>query len=117
MSKKTIRKRISRKATPAEQRRHGDIREQVAADLPALKERALTAVRQAERLRGVLGALRTRRQAMGISLSELSERSGIDRARLSRLENEQGNPTIQTLTRIADALDAELCVTVESKRK
>jgi DNA-binding XRE family transcriptional regulator len=52
-----------------------------------------------------LAALRRQREGLGLSLSEVSERSGIDKAALSRLENGlQPNPTLSTLTRYAAAL-------------
>ena len=64
-------------------------------------------------LRDALVALRKHREAAGISLSLLAERSGIDRAALSRLETgAQDNPTINTLQRYAFALGKQLVVQV-----
>ncbi len=52
-----------------------------------------------------LAALKKVREAAGLSLSEVAERSGIERAALSRLENAQhANPTVNTLCRYAQAL-------------
>jgi ribosome-binding protein aMBF1 (putative translation factor) len=48
--------------------------------------------------------LRAHREALGLSLAVVSERSGIDQAALSRLENGRGNPTVQTLSRYARAI-------------
>ncbi len=61
------------------------------ADLDSLKE--------------FLGTLRRERESRGLSLSDLAERTGIDKAALSRLENgRQMNPTFFTLARYAHAL-------------
>jgi predicted transcriptional regulator len=64
-------------------------------------------------LRDALMALKKCREAAGISLSSLSERTGIDRAALSRLEaGVQDNPTVKTLQRYAFALGKQLVVRV-----
>ena len=52
-----------------------------------------------------VAALRKAREAAGLSLTDVAERSGIDRAALSRIENGQHkNPTVTTLQRYARAL-------------
>jgi transcriptional regulator with XRE-family HTH domain len=53
--------------------------------------------------------LRAAREAAGVSLSELADRTGMDKASLSRLESgKQGNPTIDTLARYAHALNKRM---------
>ena len=49
--------------------------------------------------------LRQARLAAGLSQSELEELSGIPKARLSRYENGHVEPSIQTLNRLARALN------------
>lgn len=50
-------------------------------------------------------ALKKAREAAGLSLTDVAERCGIDRAQLSRIESGQHlNPTIATLQRYARAL-------------
>jgi ribosome-binding protein aMBF1 (putative translation factor) len=67
-----------------------------------------------ESIKGFLAALRGEREARGLSLSDLAERTGIDKAALSRLENgQQVNPTLQTLSRYARALGLRLRLSVE----
>jgi DNA-binding XRE family transcriptional regulator len=52
-----------------------------------------------------LQALKRDRKRFGISINEVAERSGLDRAVVSRLENgKQDNPTVATLMRYAAAL-------------
>src|SRR5690606_13578611 len=49
-----------------------------------------------------VSALRNAREAQGLSLADLSERTGIDRSALSKLENRRNlNPTFATLARYA----------------
>lgn len=64
-------------------------------------------------LRDALVALKKCREAAGISIAALAERTGIDRAALSRLESgTQDNPTINTLQRYAFGLGKQLVVQV-----
>ncbi len=57
----------------------------------------------------MLGKLKKHREAQGLSLSEVAERSGVDRSAISRLENGQYlNPTVDTLYRYAQAIGAEI---------
>lgn len=52
-----------------------------------------------------LQALKRERKRLGLSIGEVSERSGLDRAVISRLENgKQDNPTVATLMRYATAV-------------
>ncbi|HKA07506.1 MAG TPA: helix-turn-helix transcriptional regulator [Gemmataceae bacterium] len=55
-------------------------------------------------LRVLAKRLRDAREAAGLSLAEMAGRTGMDKAFLSRLENGQGNPTVDTLARYAAAL-------------
>jgi transcriptional regulator with XRE-family HTH domain len=57
----------------------------------------------------VVGArIRARRQAEGVSLAELGRRSGVARATLTELEAGTGNPTLETLYALANALGVPL---------
>jgi ribosome-binding protein aMBF1 (putative translation factor) len=56
-------------------------------------------------LRNIMWQLRKERERQGMTLAQLSKRTKIDQAALSRLENRShANPTLDTLYRIADAL-------------
>lgn len=108
-------KRIFRKATDEERARHAKIREQIAEELPEIKRRARKRLalikKEGTPLRQVLAALRAERERQGLSLSDINERTGIDRAALSRLENnEDANPTLTTLERYAEALGKQVVV-------
>lgn len=58
-------------------------------------------------------AVMTARARKGLSQKELSEITGIDQADISRIERGIANPSVSTLNRIAEALDARLTVSME----
>lgn len=94
--------RIYRPASEEERARHQLAREEIAAELPEIKGRARaileTLKKKGTPIRHVIATLRAERERKGLSLADLNERTGIDRAALSRLENnEEANPTINTL--------------------
>jgi transcriptional regulator with XRE-family HTH domain len=49
--------------------------------------------------------VRARRNAQGWSLAVLAERAGLSKTIVARIESGDGNPSIETLLRLADALD------------
>ena len=107
--------RIYRKATDEERKRHTTVREQIEVELPDIKQRARHRLelikKEGTPLRQVLAALRAERERRGLSLSDINERTGIDRAALSRLENnENANPTLATLERYAEAVGKQVVV-------
>jgi DNA-binding XRE family transcriptional regulator len=56
-----------------------------------------------------LAQLRKAREEAGLSLADVAERTGIDKAALSRLETgKQPNPTVETLMRYATAVGKQL---------
>ena len=57
-------------------------------------------------------ALRQAREAQGLSLADVRDRTGIERSALSRLENETPNVTIRTLERYAEALGKRLVIEI-----
>lgn len=62
--------------------------------------------------------LKALREAQGISLADVAQRTGMSRGAISRLENMvDPNPTIATLMRLAAALDKQLIISFESTGK
>ena len=53
-------------------------------------------------------ALISARQSAGISQQELSEKSGVTQADISKIENGKGNPSICTLRKLAKAMNKTL---------
>jgi predicted transcriptional regulator len=105
----------------AEQKKHEqEVHDRFLREQPTMEELVASGeysepIRQADfwELRDALVALKKHREAAGISLSLLAERTGIDRAALSRLETgAHDNPTIHTLQRYAFGLGKQLVVQV-----
>ena len=64
-------------------------------------------------LRATMALMKTLRGEAGVSLTDLAAKAGMQKSSLSRLENEDRNPTVRTLERIAAALGKRLVVRVE----
>jgi ribosome-binding protein aMBF1 (putative translation factor) len=90
----------------------------------AEEERARAAVREEfpplqldDDTRAALAALRAERERRGLSLADLAERTGMDKAMLSRLETGKiPNPTLSTLRVYAKALGRRLVWSTEDIR-
>lgn len=108
-----IRKRIRRRLTAAELKRHQRIIREADRDKDSIVARGRSILAAHDRLQQALQALKAKREERGLSLTDVQRLSGIDRARLSRLESDpHANPTIETLNRIAHALGVELHVAI-----
>ena len=107
MAKKTYRgAERSRRLTKSEAAKYGKIREQVTREIPPAKS-------SPEKI--AIAKLRAMREARGVTLSELSARTGMTRGNLARLES-QKNATLRTLRRYAQGLDCELEINVVSAK-
>ena len=112
---KKLGKRIYRQATVEEQERHTRIREQIQEELPDIQQRAkqklAEALQRGIAIQHTMAVLKAERMKKGLSLADMKERTGIERSTLSRLENNaEANPTINTLTRYADAVGKKVFV-------
>jgi len=108
-SKKTLPAQRVRELATLAQRIDRDEAESIKAWGRAVKARM-------EMLRDVVQALKRERLRLGLSLTEVGERSGIGKANLSRLENDLDvNPTISTLMRYADALNKEIRISIANR--
>jgi DNA-binding Xre family transcriptional regulator len=108
-------KRITRtrRLTPDEAAKYKAIREQVAQELPDLVARHSQRMATLDRLHELLAQLKAAREAKGLSLSDLTELTGMDRSALSKLETGQrANPTVETLLRYAEAVGKRLVVSL-----
>ncbi len=96
-----IARSAARRATPEGQAEQEEVVRKVREEFPPL-------VIDPD-LAKALSALRTERERQGLSLSDVSERSGIDRATISRLETGKlPNSTVSTLRALARALNKRL---------
>jgi predicted transcriptional regulator len=111
-------KRTHRKIerTPEQQRQLEEVRERFQRERPGLEDLLATGdaaevVPQGEylELRAMLATLKKHRERQGLSLTDVANRSGMDRAAISRLENGVYlNPTVDTLHRYAQAVGADI---------
>ena len=109
----TVRTRVKRRLTAAEVKRHHRIMKDVVREKDAIVARGRSLLAAHDRLQLALQTLKAKRQERGLSLTDVQRLSGIDRARLSRLESDpHANPTIETLNRIAQALGVEVRVAI-----
>ena len=68
-------------------------------------------------VRNLAALLKEERTRRGLSLSEVAVRAGIDRTMVMRVEERERVPTIDTLLRIAEALDVELGALIQRATK
>ena len=114
-------KRLHRELTLEEKQRWERASEETECEKKEIlaKARRIKAVHSHVKVavRDALKVLKAERQAQGLSLSDVEQRTGIGRAALSRLENEtEPNPTVVTLTRYAEALGKKLVVKFSTKQ-
>jgi hypothetical protein len=111
-------KRIRRELTPAEQERLRRARREAQEDRPQIERMARSAKAEHDaalsEIRGAIESLRTERNAQGLSLAAVEDRTGFSRSALCRLENDlDANPTVSTLIRYARALGKRLVISLE----
>jgi DNA-binding XRE family transcriptional regulator len=109
-------KRIFRpnRKTAAERTRERALREKLQQEKPSLDDLvaggacdpdAVMTMGMYFDIQEALQALKGERERCGLTIAEVAERSGLDRAVVSRLENgKQDNPTVATLMRYAAAV-------------
>jgi transcriptional regulator with XRE-family HTH domain len=69
-------------------------------------------------LHQVVAWLKQERERQNLTLAEMSKRTGIDQAALSRLETgKNSNPTFDTLCRVAAALGKAICFSFQDTDK
>lgn len=102
--------------TPEDRARHKAIREKFQKERPTPQELIASGEYTdpiphgvGMTLRIALHELKKAREAAGMSLADVAEKSGIDKAALSRLENGvHDNPTVETLMRYPAAVGKRL---------
>ncbi len=110
-------KRIYREPTAEQAAKYRKIREMIAAEIPEIKQEA-RAIRQGRRakLQEAIGLLKAERELRGLSLADIGEKTGLSKSAISKLENNQdANPTVNTLLKYAEALGMTLSVMLTEK--
>lgn len=102
-----------RRLTAEEAEKYRKIRQQVADELPELVARHHERMAGEEQLNRVFEELRAAREKQGLSLNDLTRLTGMDRSAISKLETGQRpNPTVETLTRYAQAVGKRLVLSL-----
>ena len=117
MAKRTMGKRIYREPTAEQAAKYRKIREMIAAEIPEIKREA-RALRQGRRakLEEAIRLLKAERELRGLSLADIGKKTGLSKSAISKLENnEDANPTVNTLSRYAEALGMTLAVILTEK--
>jgi ribosome-binding protein aMBF1 (putative translation factor) len=104
--------------TPEQEAAERALREQFQSEKPTLEDLVKSGdvtqvftMGEYWELRKTFAALKALREQQGLSITDLAERTGMDRAMISRLENGQiDNPTIATVARYARALGKKVIV-------
>ncbi len=105
MSENRTSRRIIRAPTEAEAKRYREMLEEERAGMEANKALGRAVLAERRELGTIVAELKTIREQLKITLTELAERTGMTVGNLSRLENMEGpNPTIETLRRYAHAI-------------
>jgi hypothetical protein len=106
--------------------RERKLRERIQAEKPSLDDlkqsgdcdpEAIMTMGMYFDIQAALQALKQERTKRGLSIGDVADRSGLDRAVISRLENgKQDNPTVATLMRYAAAIGKRFLWTFENIR-
>lgn len=105
-------KRIYREPTAEQAAKYRKIREMIAGEIPEIKREA-KALRQGRKakLEEAIRLLKAERELRGLSLADVGEKTGLSKSAISKLENNKdANPTVNTLSRYAEALGMTLSV-------
>ncbi len=65
-------------------------------------------------LEALIQTIKSRREMLQVTQETLAELSGVGLRTLKQFESGKGNPTLETLTKIGDALGMELSFTVKN---
>jgi len=102
-----------RQLTPEEAAKYRAVREQVEEELPELIARHHERNAALDELVALLKQLKAAREERGLTLSDVTRLTGMDRSALSKLETgRRPNPTIETLVRYAEAVGKRLVVSL-----
>ncbi len=92
-----------------------DKRAELARVAAQAEEERRPRMKKAIPARVALAKLKLARLREGLSLGEVSARTGIERGNLSRLENHVDNVELNTLVRLADALGYDVLVELKKR--
>ena len=113
MAQKRTGRRIIRSATETERVAYREALAEERTGMEANKAMGREVLRERQELSATVSELKAIRESLGISLTELSDRTGMTVGNLSRLEHMEGsNPTIETIRRYAAAIGHRIEIAV-----
>jgi DNA-binding Xre family transcriptional regulator len=115
MSNKKAPKRLAKKAARIVGRLSAEKRSEHAKVIEQVEEELGRRLKKPSAARVALAKLKVARLREGLSLALVSERTGIDRGNMSKLEQNADNVELNTLVRIADALGYDVVVDIKKR--
>lgn len=64
----------------------------------------------------LIQTIKARREMLQVTQETLAELSGVGLRTLKQLESGKGNPTLQTLQKLADVLGMEVCLQLKKRK-
>jgi len=117
MAKKKAPKRLAKNATRVVGRLSDEKRTELAGVAELVEEEMRDHMRKPSPARVALAKLKVARMREGLSLGDVSEKTGIERGNISKLENNVDNIEINTLVRLADALGYDVVVDFKRRKR
>jgi transcriptional regulator with XRE-family HTH domain len=65
--------------------------------------------------KNIISTIKERRENLKVNQENLAKLSGVGLRTLKQFESGKGNPTLQTIQKIADVLGLEVCLKVKTK--
>ena len=115
MSDRRTPKRLAKTAVRIVGRLSDDQRSAHARLIEQVEEELGPRIKKPGAARVALAKLKVARLREGLSLADVSERTGIDRGNVSKLEQNADNVELNTLVRLADALGYDVVVDIKKR--
>ena len=115
MPQKKSQKQLAEQATRIVGRLSDEKRAELRRVAAEAEEQLRDRIKKPSPARIALAKLKLARLREGLSLGDFSERTGIERGNLSKLENNVENVELNTLVRLADALGYDVVVDLRKR--
>jgi DNA-binding Xre family transcriptional regulator len=115
MAHKKAPKRLAEQPTRVVGRLSANQRSEHALVIEQVEEELGARIKQPSAARVALAKLKVARLREGLSLADVSARTGIDRGNVSKLEQNADNVELNTLVRLADALGYDVVVDIKKR--
>jgi ribosome-binding protein aMBF1 (putative translation factor) len=115
MPVKHIRRRVTGPLNESQKQHFRQATREVEAQAAEIQARGKARLKQQQAvgLPQIITALRVSRLSRGLSAAEVADKLQMNAGNFSRLENGQTNPTLATVTRLADAIGVTVVVQIK----